>query len=70
MPRLLRPFAALPVKLLALNIGADRNLLLQFPAGIPQATFLGAAVPLENPMGRPRDPSAKAGAWHHGGINE
>jgi hypothetical protein len=70
MPRLLRPFAALPVKLLALNIGADRNLLLQFPAAIPQATFLGAAVPLEHPMERPRNPSAETGAWHHGGINE
>jgi hypothetical protein len=70
MSRLLRTFAALPVKLLAIDTIADRNLLLQFPAAIPQATFLGAAVPLEHPMERPRDPSAETGAWHHGGINE
>ena len=70
MSRLLRPFAALPVKLLALNIGADRNLLLQFPAAIPQATFLGTAVPLEHLVKRPRGPRVEAGGWYHGGINE
>jgi hypothetical protein len=36
------------LKLLAIDAIADRNLLSQFPAGIPQATFLGAAVPLES----------------------
>jgi hypothetical protein len=70
MSRLLKPFAALPLKLLAVDTIADRNLLLQFPAGIPQATFLGAAVPLEHPMERPHGPLGEAGGWHHGGINE
>ena len=70
MSRLLRPLAALPVKLLALDTSADRNLLLPFPVGIPPATFLGAAVPLEHPMERPRGPLAEVGGWRHGGINE
>jgi hypothetical protein len=70
MSRLLESFPELPFKLLAIGTVADRNVSLQFPAGIPQATFLGAAVPLEHPMERPRGPLAEAGGWHQGGINE
>ena len=70
MSRLLKPFATLPLKLLAIGTVSDSNLLLQIPAVIQQATFLGAAVPLEHPRKHPRGPLAEAGGWRHGGINE
>jgi hypothetical protein len=70
MTRLLKPFPGSPLKLLAIDTIADRSVSLQIPAGIPQATFLGAAIPLEHPMQRPRGPLAETGGWHHGGINE
>ena len=57
------------VKFLAFDTTADRNASSQFPAGIPQAAFPGAAVPLNYLMDRPR-PLAEAGGWHRGGINE
>ena len=69
MSRLLKSFAELPFKFLAFDTTADRNVSSQFPAGIPQAPFPGAAVPLRYLMDRPR-PLAEAGGWHHGGINE
>ena len=70
MSRLLKSFPELPVKLLAIGTVADRIVSLQFPAGITQAPFPGAAVPLKYLADRPRGPLAEAGAWHHGGINE
>ena len=70
MSRLLKSFPELPLKLLAIGTVADRNVSLQFPAGIPQAAFPGAAIPLKYLMDRPRGPLAEAGGWHHGGINE
>ena len=70
MSRRLKPFATLPLKLLGIGTLSDRNPLLQIPAGSPQATFFGAAVPLEHPRKHPRGPLAEAGGWRHGGINE
>jgi hypothetical protein len=70
MSHLLKSFVELPLKLLAIGTVADRNAPLQFPAGIPQAAFSGAAIPLKHLMDRPRGPLAEAGGWHHGGINE
>ncbi len=70
MSRLLKSFPELPFKLLATGTVADRDVPLQFPAGIPQAPFPGAAVPLKYLMERPRGPLAEAGGWHDGGINE
>ena len=70
MSRLLKSFPELPFKLLAIGTVADRNVSLQFPAGIPQAPFPGAAIPLKYLMDGPRGPLAEAGGWHHGGINE
>ena len=49
MSRLLKSFPELPLKLLAVGTVADRNVSLQFPAGIPQAAFPGAAIPLGPP---------------------
>ena len=70
MSRLLKSFPELPFKLLGIGTVADRNVSLQFPAGMPPAPFLGAAIPLNYLMDRSRDPLAEAGGWHHGGINE
>ena len=70
MARLLEPFPVVPLKLLAIDAIADRNVSLQFPAGSAQATFPGAAHPLVQPTGRPRALFADTDGWHHGGINE
>ena len=70
MSPLLKPFAELPLKLLAIDTIADTKALLQFPAWIPQATFPGPTPPLELPIERPRPRFADTGGWHHGGINE
>jgi hypothetical protein len=69
MSRLLECFPELPFQLLAIGTIADRIVSLQFPPGIPQAPFPGAAVSLKYLMDRPR-PVAEAVGWHHGGINE
>ena len=70
MSRLLKSFPELPLKLLALDNTADRNVLIQFLASSPRAAFPGAAVPLKHLPDRPSGPFEKAGGWRHGGINE
>lgn len=54
MSRLTNPFPELPLKLLALDTAADRNVLLQFLASSPQAAFPGTAFPLKYLTDRPR----------------
>ena len=70
MSRLLKPFAELPLKLLALDIITNGDVSLPLPAVILQAILPGAAVPLENLMERPPGPFVDTGGWLHGGINE
>ena len=70
MSRLLKPFPTSPLKLLAFDMIADRNLLPHFPASRPQATPRGAASILVVPTGHPRASFADTHGWHHGGINE
>ena len=72
MPRLLKSFPVpeLALKLLAFDNEAGKHVSLQFPAGIPQAPFPGAAIPFKSLRVHPRSSLAEAGGWHHGGINE
>jgi hypothetical protein len=70
MSRLIKPFTEMSLKLVALDTINDRNISLQFPASMPQATFPGATTSLEQPLERPRARFAYIGGWHHGGINE
>jgi len=70
MARLLNPLAELPLKLLAMDTNADKNVAPQFPVSRPHAAPPGAAIPLVPTTGRPRAPFADTDGWHHGGINE
>jgi len=70
MSRLLKPFVKSPLKLLALDIIADGDVSLPFPAVILQPILPGTAVPLEHLMERRPGPFVDTGGWRHGGINE
>jgi hypothetical protein len=70
MSRLLKPFAELSLKLVAIDTIGDRSVSLQFPASIPQTTFPSGTTPLEHFMERPRGPLADTDGWQHGGIND
>ncbi len=70
MSRLLKPFAELPLKLLAFDTVAKRDVSLELLASILPGTFARAATPLEQSIQRPRSPSAEFEGWLHGGLNE
>ena len=70
LPRLLKPFPELPLKVLAIGTIADTKISLRFPAPNPQPASPGAAVPLVRPAERSRAPFALTHGWRHGGINE
>ena len=70
MSRLLKPFAELPLKLLAFDTVDKRDVSLQLLASILPGTSASAATPLEQSMQLPRSPSAEYVVWLHGGLNE
>jgi hypothetical protein len=70
MSRLLRPFAELPLKLLAFDTLDKRDVSLKLLASILPGTSAGAATLLEQSMQRPSSPSAEIEGWLHGGLNE
>jgi len=70
MSRLLKPVAGLSLKLAAIKMIGDRNVLLPFLAAIPQVTFPGVPALLVQPTGRRRVPFVDTDGWRHGGINE
>jgi hypothetical protein len=70
MSRLLKPFAELPLKLLAFDTVDKRDVSLELLASILPGTSASAATPLEQSMQRPRSPSAEIEGWLHGGLNE
>jgi hypothetical protein len=70
--RLLRRFDddALSLKVIPVDTSDNKDVPLQFPAPIPQATSAGATTPLEQPMDRRPNPVAETDRWYHAGINE
>ena len=70
MSRLLKPFAELPLKLLAFDTVDKRDVSLELLASILPGTSASTAAPLEQSMQRRRSPSAEFEGWLHGGINE
>jgi hypothetical protein len=70
MSRLLKPFAELPLKLLAFDTVDKRDVSLQLLASSLPGTSASTAAPLEQSMQRPRSPSAEFEGWLHGGLNE
>ena len=70
MSRLLKPFAELPLKLLALDTIDNRDVALPLLAAILPGTSASTATPLEQAMQRRRAPFAEIDGWYHGGLNE
>jgi hypothetical protein len=70
MSRLLKSFAELPLKLLALDTVDRRDVSLQLLASILPGTSASRAAPLEQALQHPRSPSAEFEGWLHGGLNE
>ena len=70
MSRLLKPFAELPLKLVAFDTSDNRDVSLQLLALSPPGTSAGTATPLEQSIQRRRAPFAEIDGWHHGGLNE
>jgi hypothetical protein len=70
MSRLLKPFAELPLKLLALDTIDSRDVSLQLLALSPPGTSASAATPLEQFIQRRLSPFAEIDGWRHGGLNE
>jgi hypothetical protein len=70
MSRLLKPFAELPLKLLAFDTVDKRDVSLELLASILPGTSASTAAPLEQSMQRCRSPSAEFEGWPHGGLNE
>jgi hypothetical protein len=70
MSRLLKPFAELPLKLLASDTVDKQDVSLELLASILPGISASTAAPFEQSRQRPRSPSAKIEGWLHGGINE
>ena len=70
MSRLLKPVPGLPLKLVAMKMLVERNVLLPLSALTPQVTFPGVTALLVHPTGRLRLPLVDTFGWRHGGINE
>ena len=70
MSRLLKPFAELPLKLLALDTIDSRDVSLQLLASILPGTSASTAAPLEQSIQRRLSPFAEIDGWRHGGLNE
>jgi hypothetical protein len=70
MSRLLKPFAELPLKLLALDTIDNRDVSLQLLAAILPGTSASTVTPLEQAIQLRRSPFAEIESWLHGGLNE
>jgi hypothetical protein len=70
MSRLLKPFAELPLKLLAFDTIDNRDVSLQLLASILSGTSASTATPLEQSMPRRLPSFAEIESWPHGGLNE
>lgn len=70
MSRLLKPFAELPLKLLAFDTVDKRDVSLQLLASILPGKSASSAAPLEQALQRRRAPFAEIEGWLHGGLNE
>jgi hypothetical protein len=70
MSHLLKPFAELPLKLLALDTIDHRDVSLQLLAWSLSGTSVSTATPLEQSMQDRRVPFAEIESWLHGGLNE
>jgi hypothetical protein len=70
MSRLLKPFAELPLKLLAFDTIDNRDVSLQLLASILPGTSASTASPLEQSMQGRRSPFVEIESWPHGGLNE
>ena len=70
MSHLLKPYAELSLKLVALDPIDNRDVPLQLLASILSGTGASTATPLEQAMQRRRAPFAEIDSWHHGGLNE
>jgi hypothetical protein len=70
MSRLLKPFAGLSLKVVAIRTAGNSNFQFDFPASGPQTTPSALTTLLEQPMQRRRDLLAEIDCWHHGGLNE
>jgi hypothetical protein len=70
MSHSLKSFDDLSLKVVAVRAADDSDFEFEFPASGPQSTPSALTTPLEQLVGRPRDPLAEFQGWHHGGINE
>jgi hypothetical protein len=70
MSRLLKPFAELPLKLVAFDTIDNRDVSLQLLASSPPGTSASTATPLEQTMQRRGAPFVEIDGWRHGGLNE
>lgn len=70
MSRLLKSFAELSLKVVAVRTADNSDFQFEFPASGPQSTPSALTTPLEQPMQRRYEPFARIDGWRHGGINE
>ena len=70
MSRLLKSFAELSLKVVAVRTADNSDFQFEFPASGPQSTPSTLTTPLEQPMQRRHEPFARIDGWRHGGINE
>ena len=70
MPRLLKPFAESPLKLLAFDTIYNRGVSLQLLPLSPPGTSASTAILLEEARQRRVSSIAEIESWHHGGLNE
>ena len=70
MSRLLKSFADLSLKVVAVRTSDNSDFGFEFPSSSPQTTTSTLTTPLEQPAGRRRDPIAEYPGWYHGGLND
>jgi len=70
MSRLLKSFADLSLKVVAVRTADNSDFGFEFPSSSPQTTPSALTTPLEQGAGRLRDPLAEYPGWYHGGLNE
>ena len=70
MPRLLKSFDDLSLKVVAVRTADNSDFEFEFPASGPLSTPSALTTPLEQPMQRRHEPFVRIDTWRHGGINE